>query len=129
MPDLCASLLPIWSIYDTFVIKNNSTNSLASKGALVTGGSRGIGAAVVRRLAKDGAAVAFTYSSSREKAAALVAEIESHGGKALAIQADNADAHAGQAAGTQTVKDFGRLDILVNKPTLLLRGTTGTTSL
>ena len=104
-------------------------NSLSGKVALVTGGSRGIGAAIVRRLVKDGAAVAFTYSNAREKAVALAAEIEGRGGKALAIQADSADAEAVQAAVTQTVKAFGRLDILVNNAGILLRGTIDTFSL
>ncbi len=104
-------------------------NSLSGKVALVTGGSRGIGAAIVRRLVKDGAAVAFTYSNAREKAVALAAEIEGRGGKALAIQADSADAEAVQAAVTQTVEAFGRLDILANNAGILLRGTIDTFSL
>ncbi len=104
-------------------------NSLSGKIALVTGGSRGIGAAIVRRLVKDGVAVAFTYSKAREKAVALAAEIEGRGGKALAIQADSADAAAVQAAVTQTVEAFGRLDILVNNAGILLRGTIDTFSL
>ena len=58
---------------------NKSLNPLSGKVALVTGGSRGIGAAIVRRLVKDGAAVAFTYSRAKEKAAALVVELERHG--------------------------------------------------
>jgi 3-oxoacyl-[acyl-carrier protein] reductase len=66
--------------------------SFKGKVALVTGGSRGIGAGIVRRLAADGASVAFTYSSSPEKALELVREIESAGGKALSIKADSGSA-------------------------------------
>ena len=96
--------------------------TLSGKAALVTGGSRGIGAAIVRRLAKDGAAVAFTYAASEEKAKALAAEIASQGGKALAIQADSADAPAVQRAVSQTVEAFGRLDVLVNSAGILIPG-------
>src|SRR5216684_2969774 len=78
------------------------TKSLSGKSALVTGGSRGIGAATVRRLAADGAAVAFTYAASDEKAAALVAEIEADGGEALAIKADSEDPKALQRAVAET---------------------------
>ena len=66
----------------------SSGRPLAGKVALVTGGARGIGAAIVRRLARDGAAVAFTYSSSASPAETLVADIAASGGKALALQAD-----------------------------------------
>lgn len=69
-------------------------SNLAKKVALVTGGSRGIGAAIVKRLAADGATVAFTYLNAEEKANALVNEIEQAGGKALAIKADSADPQA-----------------------------------
>lgn len=71
--------------------------------ALVTGGSRGIGAAVVRRLAKEGAAVAFTYSASRASAEALVSSIEGEGGRALAIKADSRIAEDIERAVTTTV--------------------------
>ncbi len=81
------------------------------KVALITGGSRGIGAAVAKRLAEDGARVALTYSSSVDKAAALVAAT---GGTAKAYQVDSADAEALRAAVEQVVSDFGRLDILIN---------------
>jgi 3-oxoacyl-[acyl-carrier protein] reductase len=105
------------------------TKSLAGKSALVSGGSRGIGAATARRLAKDGAAVAFTYAVSTEKAAALVAEIEADGSEALAINADSADPKAVQRAVAQTAGHFGRLDILVNNAGILLRGPVDTFSL
>lgn len=89
-------------------------SKLANKVALVTGGSRGIGAAIVKRLAADGASVAFTYLNAAEKAAALVAEVEKAGGKALAIQSDSGDPIAAAAAVAETVKAFGGFDILVN---------------
>ena len=98
------------------------TNTLTGKIALVTGGSRGIGAAIVRRLAKDGATVAFTFAASSERAAGLAAEIEADGGLCLAVNADSADPAAVKAAVAQIVERFGRIDILVNNAGILLRG-------
>lgn len=95
---------------------------LSGQVAFVQGGSRGIGATIVKRLARDGAAVAFTYVSSASKAEELVATITAAGGKALAIRADSADAVAVQHAIRQSVTRFGQLDILVNNAGVLVWG-------
>jgi 3-oxoacyl-[acyl-carrier protein] reductase len=84
------------------------------KVAFVTGGSRGIGAAIVQRFADEGAAVAFTYKGSKAAAEALVARIQASGGRALALQADAADAAALTHAINDAAQQLGRIDILVN---------------
>ncbi|MBJ2349578.1 MULTISPECIES: 3-oxoacyl-ACP reductase family protein [Pseudomonas] len=99
-----------------------STQALNGKVALIQGGSRGIGAAIVKRLAAEGAAVAFTYVSSGTKSEELQNSITAAGGKALAIKADSADADAVRNAVTATVEAFGRLDILVNNAGVLAMG-------
>ena len=95
------------------------TQALNGKVAFIQGGSRGIGAAIVKRLAREGAAVAFTYSQSAQSSEALVAEIKAAGGKAIAIRADSASEEAIRGAIGQAVETFGGLDILVNNAGVL----------
>src|SRR5712672_231210 len=95
-------------------MSKNHERELTGKVALVTGGSRGIGAAIAKRLAADGATVAITYVKDAGAASAVVKAIELDGGKALALQADAADAEAVKGAVNKTVATFGRLDVLVN---------------
>jgi len=97
-------------------------DELAGKVALVTGGSRGIGAAIARRLARNGAAVAFTYVTATGKAQAVAKQIDADGGRVLVIQADSADPGAVVAAVDQTVQELGALDILVNNAGTFIGG-------
>jgi 3-oxoacyl-[acyl-carrier protein] reductase len=90
------------------------SKKLQGKTALVTGGSRGIGAAIAKRLAEDGANVVITYTKGADAAASVVKEIERAGQKGVAIQADVTDANAVHAAVEKTVATFGKLDVLVN---------------
>lgn len=97
-------------------------HSLTNKRALITGGSRGIGAAIARRLAGEGAHVAITYSSSPDQANEVVKAAEGLGVRAIAIKADSADASAVVAAVERTVSELGGIDILVNNAGVALMG-------
>lgn len=101
-----------------------STKTLQGKVAFVQGGSRGIGASIVKRLAREGAKVAFTYVSSAKRADALVNEVIADSGEAFAIRADSADAAAVQQAIRTAAAHFGGLDILVNNAGVLAWGST-----
>src|ERR1700758_762676 len=94
--------------------KFNMSKKLEGKIALVTGGSRGIGAAIAKRLAAEGAKVAITYKKGADAAASFVQTIDRAGGKAIAIQADAVNAGAVKAAIEKTVASFGGFDVLVN---------------
>ncbi|MEO3811128.1 SDR family oxidoreductase [Sphaerisporangium sp. B11E5] len=87
---------------------------LTGKVALVTGGSRGIGAAIALRLAEDGMNVAITYVNADGEAQAVARRIETGGGRALVVKADFADAHAAVEAVERTAREWGRIDVLVN---------------
>jgi 3-oxoacyl-[acyl-carrier protein] reductase len=100
-------------------------NGLAGKAALVTGGTRGIGAAIVRRLAAEGADVAFSYAASAERADQLVRELNTNGRRAVAFRADQAKPEEVQALVNKTFETFGRLDILVNSAGVYVTGALG----
>jgi 3-oxoacyl-[acyl-carrier protein] reductase len=105
------------------------TSNLTGKVAFVSGGSRGIGAAIVRRVAGDGAAVAFTYKGGAAAANALAQSIAEAGGRALALQADAGDASALTRAIDTAAAEFGKIDILVNNAGVLRMGPVDTFSL
>jgi 3-oxoacyl-[acyl-carrier protein] reductase len=96
-------------------------STLTGRRALVTGGSRGIGAGIVRRLTADGAAVAFTYSASKVEADQLLAEVTANGAKAVAIQADAADPTQTAAAVDTAAAELGGLDIVVNNAAVIVK--------
>lgn len=101
---------------------NTSTLPLTGKIAIVTGGSRSIGAAIAKRLAADGATVAITYNASPDRAAAVVQEIVATGGQAVALAADAGNPEAVRAAIAEVAQRFGKIDILVNNAGISLLG-------
>src|SRR6267154_6624417 len=103
----------LWTDLSTMEMLVNENRGLAGKIAIVFGGSRGIGAAAARRLAREGADVALTYVSAPERAADTVRAIEQEGRTGFAIKADSADPTAIRDAVPQAVAQLGRLDIVV----------------
>lgn len=100
------------------------SKSFAGKVVLITGGSRGLGAATARAFADEGADVAITYVASEEKALAVVADLQARGAKASAIKADQGKPETAEALMAEVVKQFGRLDVLVNNAAIALQGKT-----
>jgi NAD(P)-dependent dehydrogenase (short-subunit alcohol dehydrogenase family) len=103
-------------------IAARAARPLTGKVALVTGGSRGIGAAIAKELADQGADVAISYAASADKANAVSKELESKGVRAAAFKADQADAHQVEALVKTVAKEFGRIDILVNNACVFAGG-------
>ncbi|MET9959920.1 SDR family oxidoreductase [Streptomyces sp. NPDC006326] len=106
----------------TSATEEASMNELAGKVALVTGGSRGIGAATARRLARAGAAVALTYVRAEDQAREVARQIEAEGGAAAVVQADLAHPQAAAEAVERTVRELGGIDVLVNNAGFLTHG-------
>lgn len=98
------------------------SKTFQGKIALVTGGSRGLGAVVAKQLAKQGANVAITYVASEAKAAAVVNELKEFGVKAIAIKSDQGDLASAQPLIDTVISEFGKLDILINNAGIAIQG-------
>jgi 3-oxoacyl-[acyl-carrier protein] reductase len=117
LTSLCNALYRVPSVSITIATERKTMDiigNLSGKTALLTGGSRGIGAATARALGRAGANVALSYANSAHKAQAVVREIEALGGRAVALHADQADATRAGELVSKVVERFGALDILVN---------------